>query len=1029
MAKEVDDASSSVVSVSESSHASAPASRPPLPVMALREKIVEKIQENRVTLIVGETGCGKSSQVPLFLLEENMQPILCTQPRRFAAVAIARTVAKARNCEVGGEVGYHIGHSNVSDRTSTRSKIVFKTAGVLLEQMRDKGVAALKYKVIILDEVHERSVESDLVLACVKQFMMKKKDIRVVLMSATADIARYRDFFKDLGRGERVEVIAIPSAPQHNVFQRKVMYLEQVAGILGIESKNSESLSSKYCSGMSSAADADMKPELHALIHKLIWHIHENESDIKKSVLVFLPTYFSLEQQWILLRPLSLIFEVHILHRSIDTDQALLAMRVSKSHRKVILATNIAESSVTIPGVAFIIDSCRSLQILWDPNRKRDTSELVWVSKSQAEQRKGRTGRTCDGEIYRLVTGMFYNSLSEYEYPAILRLSLTQQVLMVCCAESKAINDPKVLLQKVLDPPDHETVEEALNLLVHIHALEKPPTHRGRYEPTFYGRLLDNLPLSFDASVIALKFGEIGLFRDGVLVSILMDILPLPILQPFGHQILSAKYVDNYFEGDITSNIQSDKKETIFIGNLCAFQFWQRVFKDKHRLERLKQIINIDEPKISQSMISKLEEEWCLFHNLVQTSLHNVSEIYEDIINGMHRFRPDFFAANELPLYYEPCAFQHTCLLQSELVQNMDGLTLVQENSDFVGDTRKCLAAPYVTPYDFHAITIFEKLKTLIKEMRILYTEDASSSHGETVSDLPPQSMEDALCRYFVSGSCSRGNQCPFSHSLQAKRPTCKFFLTLQGCRNGASCYFSHAHDPSSALLTASSTCSPENEYATAYSFLQLLPTTADSCVFLLNDTNLSFTSRLSYVYAPSKIITTTPHAHSTELDALSNGAKVLWNVTNPYYSIIDTKGEDPIPWKNVCSVFWFPDIDADDANIQIRFIQTFFELLAIRILAETLYDLQVIITMNNIRFAQLQVERLARECFFNLARSFPFDESTFGKLSDECDIVRPMQVSAPITYVFDMHPPKDIQFGDYAAVLYKGLHSLDIIQ
>ncbi|KAJ6817408.1 zinc finger CCCH domain-containing protein 4 [Iris pallida] len=1022
MAKEDDDASSAVsVSESESSHAS---SRPPLPVMALREKIVEKIQVNRVTLIVGETGCGKSSQVPLFLLEEGVQPILCTQPRRFAAVAIARTVAKARNSEVGGEVGYHIGHSNVSDLTSTRSKIVFKTAGVLLEQMRDKGVAALKYKVIILDEVHERSVESDLVLACVKQFMMRKKDLRVVLMSATADIARYRDFFKDLGRGERVEVIAIPSAPQHSVFQRKVIYLEQVAGILGIEPKNSESLSSKYCSGISPAADADMKPELHDLIHKLIWHIHENEPDTKKSVLVFLPTYLSLEQQWILLRPLSLIFEVHVLHRSIDTDQALLALRVSKSHRKVILATNIAESSVTIPGVAFVIDSCRSLQVLWEPNRQRDTSELVWVSKSQAEQRKGRTGRTCDGEIYRLVTGLFYNSLSDYEHPAILRLSLRQQVLMICCAESKAINDPKVLLQKVLDPPDPETVEEALSLLVHIRALEKPPSHRGRNEPTFYGRLLDYLPLSFDASVIALKFGAIGLSRDGFLVSIFMDLLPLPILQPFGNQILSAKYVDNYFEVDSASTIQSDRKEIIFIGNLCAFQFWQGVFKDKQRLERLKQIINIDEPKISQSMISKLEEEWCLFHNLVQTSLHNVSEMYEYIIHGMHRFRPDFFAANGVPLYYEPYAFQHTCLLQSELLQYTDGLALVDANSDFVSDTRKCLAAPYVTQYDFQAIMLFEKLKTLIKEMGLLYTEDTNSNHGETVSDMPPQSMEAELCRYFISGSCSRGDQCYFSHSLQAKRPTCKFFLTLQGCRNGASCYFSHAHDPSSALSTTP-TCSPENEYATPYSFLQLLPTTADGCVFLLNDTNLSFTSCLSYLYAPSKIITTTPHAHSEELDAFSNGAKVLWNVSNPYYSIIETKGKHPIPWKNVCSVLWFPDNDAEDANIQIRFIQTFFELLAIRILAETLYDLQVIITMNNIRFAQLQVERLARECFFNLARSFPFDESTFGKLSNGCGIARPMQVSAPISYVFDMHPPKDVQFGDYAAVLYKGLYSL----
>ncbi|PRQ26379.1 putative RNA helicase transcription factor C3H family [Rosa chinensis] len=996
-----------------------------LPVMALREKILEKILENRVTLIVGETGCGKSSQIPQFLLEANVKPILCTQPRRFAVVAVAKMVAQARNSELGGEVGYHIGHSK---HLSPRSVIVFKTAGVLLDEMRDKGMHALDYKVIVLDEVHERSVESDLVLVCVKQFMMKNNNLRVVLMSATADINRYRDYFKDLGRDERVEVLAIPTSGQKTIFQKRVSYLEEVTDLLNIDS---ESLSSTYCSGPSpSLAKADMKAEVHNIIHQLVLHIHEQEPDIEKSILIFLPTYYALEQQWFLLKPLSSSFKVHILHSSIDTEQALMTMKIWKSHRKVILATNIAESSVTIPKVAYVIDSCRSLQVFWHAYEKRECASLVWVSKSQADQRRGRTGRTCDGQIYRLVTRSFYGQLEDYEGPSILRLSLRMQVLHICCSDSKAINDPKALLQKALDPPPSDVVEDALNLLIHMQALERTPP-RGRYEPTFYGQLLASFSLSFDASVLVLKFGDVGMLREGILLGILMDTQPLPILRPFGDELLSSQYADSYFSGDDFSTGLTGKKETAFMGNLCAFQFWQRVFKDKHRVENLKQLLQFDVMKATILNLPKMED-WCSFHNLVHSSLNHVSEIYEDILHSVHRFRPKFLSkSNGLPSYYDPYEYEHTCILTCQQPDgDTDALATDDRHLQPSGETTKCFAVPFVASDHFRQNDVAKKLAMIVKQIRVPNTEDASSNQGLNVGDGYHVDGEAPVCIYFINGSCKWGSECRFSHSLKGQRTPCKFFFTLKGCRNGESCLFSHNESPSltsssSSSSSSSNFCLPEDGKATALSLLNLFSFSSDGYLLLLDDTNLHFTSKLASFYEPSKIISTTGLSDTSIFDPSLTGVQILWGLHHPYQTII-SKGVNQIPWKEVKYVFWFPNFESYSENLEIQktLLQSFFEYLAIRMLGDAL-EMRVILTMNNIRFSQLQAEKFGRDSFFFLTESFPFDENSFGELPDKLSTKKPMMASRPTSYVFELHPPSDFQFGNYAAVLQESLRGV----
>ncbi|CAL5437258.1 unnamed protein product [Camellia sinensis] len=714
---------------------------------------------------------------------------------------------------------------------------------------------------------------------CVRKIL---KDKTILLVTHQVDFLHNIDLILVMRDGVIVQSVKYNDILQSGVdFQALVSAhetsMELVSELLGI---SSELLSLKYCSGPSPVvADADIKPEVHRLIHDLVLHIHKNEPDIEKSILVFLPTYYALEQQWFLLR--------RDLERKIE---------------KVILATNIAESSVTIPKVAFVIDSCRSLQVLWDSNRKTESAELVWVSKSQANQRKGRTDRTCD-------------------------------VLLICCAESKAINDLK---DKAMDPPDPEVVEDALSLLDHINALEKT-SHRGRYEPTFYGRLLVSFSLPSDASMIILKFGDMGMLREGILLGVLMDAQPLPILR-------MQSTLNCYYSGDDKSTALTGRKEMVFLANLCAFQFWQRVYKDKLRLDRLKQLVHFDEMKAAQVLVP--EEEWCSFHNLVQPSLNHVAEIYEDILNSVHRFRPKFLGtADGLPLYYEPYEFQHTCLLTCQQNGNTDSMAADDEHFELPNETRKCNSVPFVPSSYFLSHEVAENLATIIKEFDIQKTNLATNINTLMVMVLLPH--ENLLYVNFLAKGCATGatNAHFLIHFKQKDLSASTSFLS----RNGDKCEFSHDVGPSTSSSSRSSLCLPEDEIVYATSLLRLFPTSYDGCILLLDDTDFHFSSHLSRHYDPSKILMH-PSLVSEFFGAFLTPPRQL----SPKQRTTQSHGV-----KSSVS-YDFPNSIATVKTWKNRsLLQTFFKYLAIRILADELHEVQVILTMNNIRFLDYRVQIL----------------------------------------------------------------------
>jgi hypothetical protein len=388
----------------------------------------------------------------------------------------------------------------------------------------------------------------------------------------------------------------------------------------------------------------------------------------------------------------------------------------------------------------------------------------------------------------------------------------------------------------------------------------------------------------------------------------------------------------------------------------------------------------------------------------------------------LHRFRPSFLVKINPPMYLQPSEFHHMCLRHEVLeLENVNSLPLEAENSH-LDSHRRCAATPYVSPADFGTTTVVKTLKTLIKEMKTQSAADRVT-YRELVHGYVQPALENEMCVFFLNGSCNRGDTCHFSHSSRAPRPICKFFLTLQGCRNGNSCSFSH---DSGSLVSSSITsgiCSQENR-ATSVCCKRLLPAAGDGHILVMNDKSLQFACKLCNYYDPTKIIACTPGPHSFESDSVTKGLKILQNLADPSYLFIGGEHKLSVPWTKLSRVFWFADIDSNESISEQVVLQKFFQHIAIKTLSEKMSDLQVIVIMNNAKFVQLQVERLARECFLFLGESFMFDEATLGWFSDTPNYPRGMQVSAPVAYIFSMHPPTGIQFGDYASELRKVLYS-----
>lgn len=452
--------------------------RQSLPAWPLREVIVRTVNDNQVTIISGETGSGKSTQSVQFILDDMINrnlgaaaSIICTQPRRISALGLADRVSDERCATVGQEVGYAI--RGESRQTPGVTRITFVTTGVLLRRLQSSGgssqdlLSALgDVSHVVVDEVHERSLDTDFLLVLLRDVMKRRKSLKVILMSATLDAAAFEDYF---GGPSVVGKVQIPG----RTFPVEDYYLDDIIRLTGLISGSkdvhqeeddwdAETSVSKTIQNLGMGINYD-------LIASTVQAIDLDLDTEDGGILIFLPGTLEINRTIDAVRRFPNVFALP-LHASLTpAEQRRVFLPPPKGKRKVIAATNVAETSITIEDIVAVIDLGKVKETSFDPQNNMVKLEEVWASRAACKQRRGRAGRVQAGKCYKLYTRNAEASMAERPEPEIRRVPLEQLCLSV---RAMGVMDIPDFLASALTPPASDAVEGAIKLLGRIGALD-----------------------------------------------------------------------------------------------------------------------------------------------------------------------------------------------------------------------------------------------------------------------------------------------------------------------------------------------------------------------------------------------------------------------------------------------------------------------------------------------------------------------------------------------------------------------------
>lgn len=442
--------------------------RKTLPIYQHKEEIMSYFNSNQVTVIIGETGSGKSTQIPQFLMESAPKQIAVTQPRRVAAASLAARVSQEYGCRLGEDVGYQVRFSNVT--SGKRTKLKYLTDGMLLREIiLDHKLT--KYSTIVIDEAHERTILTDLILGFIRELLIKKErpDLKVIVMSATLNAELFSKFFD--------------SAP-----------------ILLIEGKMYP-VSKFY---LRDNSDDIVDTTIRAIVQI-------NSSEPEGDILCFLPGQEEIDNCVSTLKlvaphlPKEVPFiEAFPLYAALTANQQLkVFMKLKGRKRKVILATNIAETSITVSGVKYVIDSGLRKVKVWKHSLGLSTLLTVPISQASAVQRAGRAGRESAGKVFRLYSEELYmTKLPTQQESEILRNDVIFPILTL-----KKLDVDDLLNWSWLEHPGRSAILSALHTLHQLSALDE----QGKITPL--GHKISVLPLPPQLSVVLLGAIDYGVLR------------------------------------------------------------------------------------------------------------------------------------------------------------------------------------------------------------------------------------------------------------------------------------------------------------------------------------------------------------------------------------------------------------------------------------------------------------------------------------------------------------------------------------